>query len=180
MDEMGIPSYAEVFVEGPKPVNMDIVNRHMRLIMASFLDHMRQGHTHRTYLFKPIFEPLKLKVKKGTTRTRAFKSKDQLSKMDRLHEGYSSGGNQPEKSTLGTSRLSEAPKFSKIIVDDKLHKKRRTTGSLFGLSAHKSARSSRATQSKLIKMPAQLGTTSHAPRDELQEYLANQTLDVKP
>jgi len=43
MDEMGIPSYAEVFVEGAKPVNMDIVNRHVRLVLASFLDHLRQG-----------------------------------------------------------------------------------------------------------------------------------------
>lgn len=41
MDEMGIPSYAEVYIEGAKPVNMDIINRHVRLILASFIDHMR-------------------------------------------------------------------------------------------------------------------------------------------
>lgn len=74
MDEMGIPSYAEVFIEGPRPVNMDLINRHVKLIMASFLEHMKNGTEKgsRTYLFKPIFEPLKLKVKKGV-RSTAFK-----------------------------------------------------------------------------------------------------------
>jgi len=108
-----------------------------------------------------------LKLKKGFTKTTAFKGRDQKFKMDRLHEGYSSGGNQPEKSTLGTSRLSEAPLFKKIIVDDNLHRKRRTTGSLFGLSAHKNSRSSRTTQNKLIKIPVKAGTTSNTGRDEL-------------
>ena len=66
MDEMGIPSYAEVYIDGPKPIGMDIVNRHMKLIMASFIEHMKTGtdRGQRTYLFKPLFETLKLKVKK--------------------------------------------------------------------------------------------------------------------
>jgi len=43
MDEMGIPSFAEVFIEGPKPINMDLVNRHMKLIMASFIESIKSG-----------------------------------------------------------------------------------------------------------------------------------------
>lgn len=71
MDEMGIPSYAEVFIEGHKPVGMDIVNRHMKLIMASFIEHLKSGvdKSQKTYLFKPLFEPLKLKVKKTVKKT---------------------------------------------------------------------------------------------------------------
>jgi hypothetical protein len=94
MDEMGIPSYAEVYIDGAKPVNMDVVNRHLRLIMASYIDHVRNGNERgsHTYLFKPIFEPLKLKVKKGTAKTNAYKKNEQLEKSDRLHEGYSSSG----------------------------------------------------------------------------------------
>ena len=31
MDEMGIPSYGEVYIDGAKPVNMDVINRHIKL-----------------------------------------------------------------------------------------------------------------------------------------------------
>lgn len=66
MDEMGIPSYVEVYIEGAKPVNMDVVNRHLKLVMASFLEHQRHGSDRgaHTYLFKPIFETLNFKSKK--------------------------------------------------------------------------------------------------------------------
>ena len=63
MDEMGVPSYAEVYIEGAKPTNMDVVNRHLKLIMASYLEHMRHGSDRgaHTYLFKPIYEPIVIK-----------------------------------------------------------------------------------------------------------------------
>jgi hypothetical protein len=66
MDEYGVPSYAEVYIDGAKPINMDVVNRHLKLITASYVEHMRHGADRgcHTYLFKPIYETINTKTKK--------------------------------------------------------------------------------------------------------------------